>query len=42
MDKIVQRANDLEIGVQVLYLLISSQHCSHKQMTAGGMDFQKP
>lgn len=39
MDKIVPRANDMGTGVQVPYLLINSQHCSHKQMTAGGIGF---
>lgn len=41
-DKIVLRANDMETGVQVPYLLVSSQHCSHKRTAAGGIGFRKP
>lgn len=36
--KIVLRANDMETGVQVLYLLVSSQLCSHKRTMAIGID----
>lgn len=41
-DKIIPRANDVETGVPVLYLLASSQHCPHKRVTAWGIGFHRP